>query len=136
MVRVGLGVLIVNEEGRILVGKRINVHAPYYAIPGGHLELGETFEAGAIREIEEETGLIIKNPKVFAITNNLQTFQESGKHYISVGILATEFEGSLENKEPEKCEGWSWVDITELPQPLFDASEKCIECYLKNEFYV
>ena len=135
MVRVGLGIIIVNDRGEVLIGRRINIHAPYYAIPGGHLEVGETFEAGAIREIEEGTGLMIKDPRVIAITNNLETFKESGKHHISVGLLATEFDGELRNMEPEKCEGWLWVNPRELPKPLFDASQKCIECYLEGKFY-
>lgn len=136
MVRVGLGVIIVNQEGKILIKKRIGSHAPFYSIPGGHLEEGETFESGAVREIEEETGLIIKNPKVIAITNNLRTFEECGKHYVSIGLLATDYEGQLENREPEKCEELIWVDPENLPQPHFDASAMCVACYLKNVFYL
>lgn len=52
--RVGLGIIIVNKEGKILIGKRIGGHAPRYSILVGKLELGETFEQGAIREIKEE----------------------------------------------------------------------------------
>ena len=57
--RVGLGIIIVNKEGNILIGKRKGSHAQKYSIPGGHLDLGETFEQGAIREIKEETNLDI-----------------------------------------------------------------------------
>lgn len=54
---VGIGVIIVDSTGRILVGKRKGQHAPYWSIPGGHLEPGETFEAAAIREVGEEARL-------------------------------------------------------------------------------
>ena len=57
--------VIQNEKGEILIGKRTGSHAPLYSIPGGHLEQGETFEEAAIKEVREETGLIISNPKVF-----------------------------------------------------------------------
>ena len=56
--RVGLGIIIVNKDGDILIGKRKGRHAQKFSIPGGHLEMGETFEQGAIREIKEEKGVL------------------------------------------------------------------------------
>jgi ADP-ribose pyrophosphatase YjhB (NUDIX family) len=38
--RVGLGVIIVNNDGKILIGKRTGSHAPYYSIPGGKMVMG------------------------------------------------------------------------------------------------
>ncbi|WP_299018258.1 NUDIX hydrolase [uncultured Photobacterium sp.] len=131
---VGIGVIIVNPAGEVLIGKRKNSHAPYYSIPGGHMEIGETFSQCAAREVEEETGLLIKNPTVIAVTNNLQTYNESGKHYISIAVLVTEFTGEPELREPDKCEGWQWVAPSNLPQPHFDASEQSIRCFLENRF--
>ncbi len=133
--RVGLGVIVINNEGKILVGKRKNSHAPFYSIPGGHLELGETFEDGAIREIKEETDLSIQNPEVVSITNNLETYRNEGLHYISVVLLAKDFSGELKNMEPEKCEEWIWVNPENLPLPHFDASQRAVICYLENKFY-
>jgi len=87
-VQVGVGVIIVRTDGKILIAKRTNSHAPYYSIPGGTLELGETFEAGAIREVQEEHGITILHPRVIAVTNNLETYSESGLHFISVILVA------------------------------------------------
>ena len=115
--KVGLGVIIVNEDGDILIGKRKGSHAQKYSIPGGHLDLGETFEQGAIREIKEETNLDILNPKVIAVTNNLETYKNEGRHYISVVLVVTKYSGELKNTEPEKCEGWNWINPKDLPQP-------------------
>jgi 8-oxo-dGTP diphosphatase len=133
--RVGLGVIIVNEDGKILIGKRKGSLAEKYSIPGGHLELGETFEAGAIREIKEETNLDISNPIVIAVTNNLETFRAEGKHYISVVLLATHYSGDLKNMEPEKCETLAWCDPHDLPEPHFDASRLGVQCYLNTSVY-
>ena len=132
---VGIGIIIENSDKHILIGKRKGSHAPWYSIPGGHLELGESFETGAIREIFEETGLTITNPQVIAVTNNLKTYQQEGYHSISVILLAREFDGELSLKEPHKCEGWLWVDPRQLPQPHFDASESAVYCYLNNLNY-
>ena len=134
--KVGIGIIIQNKEGKILVGKRRNTLSPYYSIPGGHLEMGETFEATAIREVQEETGLIIQNPKVFCVTNNLETYGETGEHYVSVNLLCVTFEGEPALMEPEKCESWEWVSPEILPEPHFDASRYAVECYLKKIFYL
>ncbi len=133
--KVGLGIIIRNEDGKILVGKRKGSHAQKYSIPGGHLEVGETFEVCATREIKEETNLDIRDPKVIAVTNNLETYRAEGKHYIAVILLVTKFSGDLKNTEPDRCEGWSWIDPKKLPEPHFDASRLGVECYLKNSVY-
>lgn len=134
--KVGVGVIIVNQEGLVLIGKRKGSHSPAYSIPGGHLEMGETFEEAAIKEVLEETGLRIFSPKVICVTNNLETYKAEGKHYISVTLLTDQFEGTPVVLEPDKCESWQWLDPLAIPKPHFDASAFAIECYLKGAFYI
>ena len=134
--KVGVGIIIQNDKGEILIGKRKGSHAPYYSIPGGHLEMGETFETAAIKEVMEETGLVIKNPKVFCVTNNLKTYRKEGKHFVSVNLFTHRFEGIPKVMEPKKCAGWFWVNPNQLPQPHFDASEFAVACFLKGAFYM
>ncbi|CAJ1792725.1 RNA pyrophosphohydrolase [Aeromonas salmonicida] len=100
--RVGVGVILTNSQGQVLLGKRKGSHAPYWSIAGGHLELGESFESAAIREVAEETGFVITAPSVIAVTNNLETWRESGLHYISVTLLAR-VEGEPQLLEPENA---------------------------------
>jgi 8-oxo-dGTP diphosphatase len=133
---VGLGVIIENGQGQVLIGKRIGSLAPYYSIPGGGLELGEGFEAGAIREVREEHGITIIEPKVIAVTNNLETFRAEAIHFISVILVAKTFEGNPSICEPDKCEEIIWANPYDLPQPHFDASRLAIECYLTGQPYV
>ena len=133
---IGVGVIIVNKNGEILIGKRNGKFAPKYSIPGGTFENGETFEQTAIREIQEETNLTLTNPKVIAVTNNLETYHETGQHSISIILLATKFSGKLTIMEPEKCEEWFWCDPKHLPEPHFDASKMGVECFLKKKFYI
>lgn len=132
---VGIGIIIENQDKQILIGKRKGAHAPYYSIPGGHLELGESFETCAIREIKEETGMNITDPEVICVTNNLRTYEEEGYHTISVILLVKGFCGQPQLMEPEKCEGWLWVDPQTLPQPHFDASEAAIASYINERIY-
>lgn len=134
--RVGLGIIIENDKGQILVMKREGSHAPYWSIPGGKLELGETFEEGAARELKEELDIDTENLKVIAVTNNLQTYKTEGAHFISIILSAKEFKGEPKIMEPDKCTELSWVDPHNLPQPHFDASELGISCYLQGVPYV
>ena len=133
--RIGIGVILLNPEGQVLIGKREGSHAPYWSIPGGYLEPGESFETAAIREVKEETGLDIVNPTVLCVVNNLETWKAEGLHVISVCLLAKEFSGTLTLMEPEKCSGWEWHDPADLPEPHFEASRKAIACYLEGKFY-
>ena len=132
---IGIGVILLNPAGQVLIGKREGSHAPYWSIPGGFLEPGETFETAAIREVKEETGLDILNPAVLCVTNNLETRRTEGIHTVSVCLMAKEFSGTLAVREPKKCSGWQWCDDSNLPEPHFEASRIAIACYLEGKFY-
>lgn len=128
--------IIKNGKGQILVIKRTGSHAPFWSIPGGKLELGETFEAGAIRELKEELDIDIESSEVIAVTNNLRTYQAEGAHFVSIILLAKTFKGEPKIMEPDKCTEFRWVDPYDLPQPHFDASELGVRCYLQKVPYV
>jgi ADP-ribose pyrophosphatase YjhB (NUDIX family) len=132
---IGIGIIIENQHKQVLIGKRKGSHAPYFSIPGGHLELGESFEQAAIREVAEETGLHIQNPEVIGVTNNLATFKAENYHSVSIILVVKDVSGTAKLLEPHKCEGWFWVDPLSLPQPHFDASESAINNYLANSIY-
>jgi 8-oxo-dGTP diphosphatase len=116
-VRVGVGVLVV-RQGKILLGKRKGSHgAGEWALPGGHLEFGESVVDCARREVLEETGLTIDRPKPGPFSSDL--FPEIGRHYVTLFVIADSPDGEPELREPEKCEGWEWFRWSELPTPLF-----------------
>jgi 8-oxo-dGTP diphosphatase len=77
--RVGVGVFV-KKDGKILVGKRKGSHGGgTWALPGGHLEPGESFETCCKREVLEETGLIIDNISPVVFTNDV--FHEEGPSF-------------------------------------------------------
>lgn len=117
--RVGVAVLIINSDNQLLLGKRKkSIGVDNWGTPGGHLELGESLEECAIREVFEETGLQITNPKFLAITNDY--FAINSKHYISIFMVAA-FPSNqvVKNCEPDKTEAWHWFNVNNLPQGLF-----------------
>ncbi|KAI0977542.1 NUDIX hydrolase domain-like protein [Xylaria arbuscula] len=116
-VRVGVGAFILaskNEDvknPRFLVGQRINAHGSgTYALPGGHLEFGETPEQCAAREVSEETGLKVTNVRFMTATNDYMP--EDNKHYITLFVVCEreDDKDKAENLEPHKCAGWEWID--------------------------
>ncbi len=115
-VRVGVAVLIINQ-GKILLGERIGSHGAHtWATPGGHLEMGESIEACAVREVLEETGLEISAIKQLGYTNDIF---DATKHYITLYVTATSASQDATIMEVDKCTQWQWFDMTELPSPLF-----------------
>ena len=98
----------------MLIGKRKGSHgAGRYALPGGHLEMGESWAQCAARELEEETGIQtdVKSWKFGFVSNDVMRAED--KHYITVFMQCLDAEAKQEakNLEPHKCEGWKWVDF-------------------------
>jgi 8-oxo-dGTP diphosphatase len=114
---VGVGVLVL-REGRVLLGQRKGSHgAGTWALPGGHLEFGETVAQCAVREVLEETGLDIHAVTPAPYTNDV--FEAEGKHYITLFVTAHSTAGEPALCEPDKCSEWRWCRWSELPAPLF-----------------
>ncbi len=114
----GCGVLLFNDKKQFLMMKRNSEHATgTYAVPGGWMEFGESFEETAVREIQEELGVTISNIKVLGVVNTV--FPKESKHSVAV-ILAAKLEsGEPKVMEPHKCESLKWYDDwNKLPQPL------------------
>lgn len=114
-VRVGVGAIVKRADGKVLLGERHGSHgANKMAFPGGHLELMESWEECARREVEEETGLKVTSPFRHVATTN-DPMSDEGKHYITIFMMA-EAPSGLEpiNMEPHKCKGWEWVSWEQL----------------------
>ncbi len=108
---IGVGVFILHQN-RILLGQRKD--SGLFGLPGGWLEMGETWEDCASRELNEETGLDM-SPECFKhiSTMNCKCLSERF-HNVSLVMLAEipqdEF-FRVRNREPKKCLGWEWVDF-------------------------
>ncbi|KAH9825961.1 hypothetical protein Tdes44962_MAKER03885 [Teratosphaeria destructans] len=116
-VNVGVGVFVFqsHDDNHFVIGRRKGSSgAGTYALPGGHLEHGESFEDCAIREVKEETGLDVDDVRFLTAVNSV--FSETGKHYVTVFMTAMARDrGSMPQLlEPEKCDGWSWSTFDEL----------------------
>ena len=137
----GCGVMIFNDKNELLLGlKNTNrdladseLHEEgTWCLPGGMIEYGETFEEAGAREVLEETGLIANNLEVFCV----QTDKNEHAHFISVGMIARSFSGTPTPCEPDVLIKWEWFNLNNLPNNIFSASKKTIDCYLNKKFYM
>jgi 8-oxo-dGTP diphosphatase len=99
---------------------RSNLHRKgTWALPGGHLEFGESFAECASRELEEETGLQLSPERMRYLTTVNTVFEDKGKkfHYVTILVGCGLFEGEEpELREPDKCEGWHWIDWDDVKE--------------------
>jgi len=98
--------LIRNGE-KYLLQDRIKEDWRGYTLPGGHIEPDESIVDAVIRETREETGLLIKNPKLCGV----KQFPIEGGRYIVFLFSADEFEGELVSSDEGKMR---WIDRDEL----------------------
>lgn len=112
--RVGVNV-VVKKDGKIIALLRRSQRA--WALPGGHLEKGESIETCAQREVLEETGVSIACVHVLGFSNDQHTAE--GNHYLHVWTEADWIAGEIINKEPERCLDVQWVTWDNFPEPIF-----------------
>ena len=100
---------LIFEGDRILLQNRIKKDWRGYTLPGGHVEPGESIVDAVIREMKEETGLTVRNPKLCGI----KQFPIDGGRYLVFLFKTGEYDGELRSSEEGKME---WVQRSALPE--------------------
>jgi len=137
---VGFGVMLI-RNGKVLLGKRHNDPekadsllngAGKWTMPGGKLDFGETFEAGAKREVEEETSIKVGEVEVICVNQDIV----EDAHFVTLGLICENFSGKPKVMEPDEITRWDWFDLDNLPDPLYLPSAKVFENYARKKFYI
>ena len=106
---------MVYDGDRVLVQDRVDPDWPGITFPGGHIESGESFSASVIREVFEETGLTIENPRLCGVK---EWENKDGSRYIVLFYKTNQFSGQLKSSE-EGNVFWSTVEsLTSLKLSL------------------
>ena len=106
---------MVYDGDRVLVQDRVDPDWPGITFPGGHVESGESFCASVIREVFEETGLTIENPRLCGVK---EWENKDGSRYIVLFYKTNQFSGQLKGSE-EGNVFWSTVEsLTSLKLSL------------------
>ncbi len=128
--RVAVGALVV-EAGKLLMICRGKAPNPgVWAIPGGGVEIGETLQEAAEREIFEETGLRIKAGEPFYAFEIIEK-DEQGRvrfHYVVIDLKAEVVGGEL--CPGDDAEDVRWVSPAEMSS--MDISDKTLELVCKK----
>jgi len=90
--RVGTRVIVLDEEKRVLLVQGKGQH--YYTVPGGHVEDGETLLQCAVREVEEECGLVVAIDRLIYVQEFIGTLYPD-ERFVEVVFLAHPLGGML-----------------------------------------
>ena len=108
------------------MGLRLSKHGfNTWSAPGGKTEAGESLINTAIREVREETGIVLNSSmlKFLAITDDV--YPDS--HYSTVHYRVDNVSGVPMVMEPNKCKEWRWFDINNLPNNLFLSAQNLLK---------
>jgi putative (di)nucleoside polyphosphate hydrolase len=127
-----VGVMLVNADGKVFVGKRIdNREGDWWQMPQGGVDEGEDLRAAVLRELWEETGVTENNVSILAQTREelLYDLPEElmgklwgGKYrgqrqfWFLARFEGVENDIDLEAHKPAEFEAWRWVEPELLPE--------------------
>ena len=125
--RIGVGIILLNHENKVFVGKRIDNPKNFWQMPQGGVNQNENFLQAAKRELEEETGIksveLVKELNEwlgYDLPENLLGKVLEGKYrgqkqkWFIMKFVGKDNEINVKTKNPEFLD-WKWIGVSELP---------------------
>ncbi len=131
--RPNAGLVVLNKQGQIFAGKRIDTAGEAWQMPQGGIDKGEEPEACAYRELEEETGIQASNVELIAVLpdwvkydfpkelaaklwvsrSGEPKFRGQKQRWYLMRFLGEDADVNIQTKHPEFCE-WRWMHPDQL----------------------
>ena len=142
--RTGVGIIVLNNNNQVFVGKRKDNPGDKWQMPQGGVDKGEDFITAMRRELIEETS--IKNIKIlkeiqnmyqYELPNNLVGIIWKGKFrgqrqkWFITKFLGKDREINLDTQHPEFID-WKWIDPQELPEVIVEFKKELYRNLLKE----
>jgi putative (di)nucleoside polyphosphate hydrolase len=143
--RPAAGVMLLNREGKVFVAQRLDSTLEAWQMPQGGLDEGEEPLRGALRELEEETGIREQHVEVIArcpvelrydLPDDLVGKLWKGKwrgqrqSWFLCRFTGTDADIDIETEHPE-FRAWKWADPRELPAMIVPFKKKLYEDVLE-----
>jgi 8-oxo-dGTP pyrophosphatase MutT (NUDIX family) len=125
-----VGALLVDVQGRVFVARFSKVPG-HYAVPGGHIDYGETAAQALARELEEETGLTPTHFRLFLVHDRIcpPHYKDGRRHLVYLDFLIEGWEGALQLDGEELSNGL-WLPPEEaLALPLTVTTRRLVVHY-------
>ena len=131
-----VGVMLVNEAGRVFVGQRIDAahnsggEGDFWQMPQGGIDEGEDLRTAALRELGEETGIVpeavtflaeLDEELLYDLPDNLLgklwggKFRGQRQRWVLLRFTGTDADVRLDAHDPAEFMAWKWVAPEELP---------------------
>jgi len=149
--RLGVGIVLLNDNNEVFVGKRIDNPKYFWQMPQGGVNKGENFLDAAKRELKEETG--IKSVRLIKEIENWLTYELpkdllgkiwKGKYrgqkqkWFIMKFLGNKNEININTKKPEFL-NWKWIKPSKLPDVavnfkinIYKKISKELSTFIKN----
>tara|TARA_Y100001970_G_C14100367_1_gene785142 strand:+ start:669 stop:1145 length:477 start_codon:yes stop_codon:yes gene_type:complete len=134
--RIGVGIVLLNRENKVFVGKRIDNPENFWQMPQGGINLNENFLDAAKRELEEETNIksvrLIKKINKWLIYDLPKEllgkiwngkFRGQKQKWFIMKFVGKDNEIDINTQNPEFLE-WKWIEFKKLPEIAVNFKKK------------